>query len=219
MKRVLLFLGKDVLVPLVVSTVGVFAGIFITVRYGSEVTNSWQPETCADPRDLILMTSEELRSNSSEPQPPPPGEEHLDWSVTSLTDGSTDTPWVPLRGTEAGAWVEFSLPEDTDLALVCVVNGLPSSEVFYQNAGKARSVRVTTDQTEGAPPVVPLKVMPLDEMQQRQEVRIEPGETDVLRLELVSTYPGIDVVDPQRGTWAEAVGNVAVAEIEMYRQP
>ena len=122
-------------------------------------------------------------------------------------------------GSIQGAWLSFTFEHPVDLQLICVVNGQPSSSVAYDNAGKVRSMTVTTQADNGAPRTAPLTVLPTESMQDRQSVNFAEGATRWVRLRVDSYYEGLDVFDPQRGIFEKWTGNVALAEIEFYRQP
>jgi|UPI00054D567F hypothetical protein len=209
---------EHVLMPLVVTVVGVFLGLFVTIKVTPEWTSWLQSPSCADPKDLVPVAPADLEVASSPTKTPPGGTEvNTDWSKDSLTDRNTATAWVPEQN--EGSTLDFTFTEGSvDLALLCVVNGKPSDEAGYQNAGKVRSLRIETDHG-GRARISPLRIQAVDVMQQRQEVNFNEGMTTHVHMEVVDWYPGIDVVDPEIQRWSEATDNIALAEIEFYRKP
>ncbi len=218
------WVAEHLILPLVVAFVGVVGALWATAAYSQTFADWVSPASCSDPKDLIRVPNEEVRidpANSSPTQAPVEGAQG-DWEADRLVDGDTATPWVPQQDTAdpssaIGTDVAFTFSDPTDLALICVVNGQPSGVQEYLNAGKVRQFAVTTDAASD-PRVSPLTVLSTETMQSAQALRFNTGSTDGVRLRVVSVFAGLRVVSETVQGRLETQ-NVAVAEIEFYREP
>lgn len=189
------------------TVVSIFAGIALLLLTPKMTELLAQP-TCANPRNLALKI----------PRIEPTPSEGSAYVVNHLVDGSTSDVWVPPEKATLDTPVRFTFDHTVDLQLICVVNGQPVSQVHYDGAGKVRAFRVVTDATAGRKePVSPLTVQPPGQIQNRQDLQFDRGNTESVTLQIESTYAGLGVKDPAQGDkWVLPNERTAVAEVEFY---
>jgi hypothetical protein len=192
---------------------GVLTGVFSTVL-GSLLLLALTPRvqaflrepTCDDPRGLQLVYPVDV--SSTEPELPPQGE--FSYELEQMLDGDSGTAWVegvldadnPYgRGTA----LEFRFADETDLRLVCIVNGYGRSWDDYQANARLRLVDVETGQGDGEEVGLPEKTP--ETVAVHQELKVPEGSTDFLR---------VTIVGARAGQGDDQASDVAVSEIEFW---
>jgi hypothetical protein len=195
----------------------------VLLRLSPYLVEQFAQPSCDKPTGLTLLEPAGIDVRASSTADPASYEfarnEPADfWAAAKLLDGNTGSVWAPAADQTIGAVLEFTFTEQTDIQLICVVNGVPANTATYDRAGKLRAAQVGTDVTADADdPVSPLIVQSFQNMQNRQPLEFESGPTNSVTLTVRSVYSGIDAVDAT-GTRVvtEASPLTAVAEVEFY---
>jgi len=185
---------------------GVIVGILL-VYAGPRISEAFVQPTCSNPRNLVLKPAvADSAPNAGE-----------NYSVQNVVDGRTASVWVPPGEETIGASIKFTFDRSIDLQLICVVNGLPTNQASYDRAGKVRAFKVQTDSTASRrEPISPLTVQSVGQIQNRQSLEFDRGETDTVVLTIASVYEGVGVVDPATNEFVRPTGLTALAEVEFY---
>ncbi|MGH3456979.1 hypothetical protein [Aeromicrobium sp.] len=155
--------------------------------------------TCEDPQGLVEIPRTEIRAAADS--------EIANYSSRNLLDGRVVNVWVPriLPKNERPAGVsrkrEFAaidpdqnlvtltLKNESDVQLVCVVNGLANDYSNYLNFARVRSVRAWTD-ADPSKELSVLKSMDEGSFQNFQDVRISRGDATKLMIQVLDAYEG-----------------------------
>lgn len=194
--------------------------------------------SCEDPRgleklDVMTMVADERAVITAT------SEVDAD-SSTSLHafDGRPGSGWVPstisARGDEAAKALRdrppdslsITLTEEQPVELLCVVNGNAADPMSYARADRVRTARVMLHQTTGekVTRLAPLRSLPENEIQNRQDLGVRPqagrwsvAEFTEVSFTVVDRYLGFPVDDPRTTAVVdEPTGRLMVAELELW---
>jgi hypothetical protein len=164
--------------------------------------------SCDSPGNLRLVKVESA-SSEDEVLKENVGGELVVHEPRRAVDGDTSTAWVEGVTKEdnpygVGSSIKLTLPDDTDIAMICVVNGYAkSSDTFLENA-RVRQWTVTTD---AGSRVSVLADKPTDRFTQYQSLDLLEGRTSTLSLRIESI---------RAGSGAVLYTDTALSEIEVW---
>jgi hypothetical protein len=209
---------ENLLAPLITGTVGGLVVSVLVLVFGPNVAQNlaMRAPTCENPRGAVALRPEQQPTVSEEEHQPPAEGEVADWRVQNLVDRDTGSVWVPpdaytLPESEHRPEVTFSFPQDVDLAAMCVVNGVPTSDIGYLRASRVRTVEVDAGQDDPRPTT--LESVDESDIQDPQTVRIGDADTREVTLTIRETYSGRIVFDEERGEYLKPTGHTAIAEV------
>lgn len=150
--------------------------------------------TCTEPTGLVQVPRESI-----EVKGPSDGAAYRD---VNINDGYLGSLWVPPRRPESlrenravffddegRSVLTVRLDEVTDVALVCVNNGIANNRDAYENWGRVRTVTTWVDKSsEGV--TTTLASLPPDEMQTSQEIAADLDAIDHFNLRVRDAYGG-----------------------------
>lgn len=199
---------------------GIVSGLVVACTFyylSPSLAERVRQPTCLDPLPLSLVDTRDAEVTASATAITPDGVAQTEWDLDNATDGSSQTGWVPeLQAEPTRGFIRLEFPESIDVQLVCVVNGLASSESTYRGAGKLRMVAVLTAADASGAVRTVLRVLGSDNMQERQELRVPAGATDFLQIDILSAFQGERVFNPETGSYDEISPNIALSEVELY---
>jgi hypothetical protein len=162
--------------------------------------------TCVQPTGLVEVPPSKIGAAG-------PAQEDGDRSYppANVLDAYLGTLWVPplreeswgshramYRPGEEDRTLTLRLPNDVDVELVCVNNGLAYSTTPYKNFGRARTVRTWIDESTDDAVTTTLASQASDDMQQLQEVGRGLGDAKRLYIRIDDAHPGetVETFDP-----------------------
>ncbi len=104
----------------------------------------------------------------------------------------------------AGEWIEFELPQGTNLKLICIVNGYTKDQHLYEVNGRARQLTVSSDAGSTTASLVD---KPAAEFSDFQEVVLTTGITDSVRLTIRSI---------RASAGSSGTADTAISEVEFW---
>lgn len=153
-----------------------------------------QNPTCDAPTGLVQVQSTDLSVVGQG--------DTVDHQPENAVDGYLGSLWVPPRRPEslqahqalffedeAQNTIHVTLPEPTEIALICVNNGVANNREAYENWGRVRTVAVWRDRSTDAD-VTTLASLPPDAMQTAQQVAEDLGTTDHFTMQVKDAYAG-----------------------------
>ena len=118
------------------------------------------------------------------------------------------------------------MTEEQPVELLCVVNGNAADPMSYARADRVRTARVMLHQTTGekVTRLAPLRSLPENEIQNRQDLGVRPqagrwsvAEFTEVSITVVDRYLGFPVDDPRTTAVVdEPTGRLMVAELELW---
>lgn len=198
---------EAVVVGLVTGVIGgVVIGIPATVasnRLGAALDNQ---ATCENPQELTLLRGDSIQATgeyltyatSNGPLSYPPGQ---------LVDGTRSTAWVSNRTDDlgVGATVTLSLLDETDVRLICVLNGYAKGADYEMNAS-VQVVGVATDRGKRDASLPPLDA---ENAFDYQALTFAPGKTRTITLTVLVVDPPVHP-DPAEGPVSATMSEVEV---------
>jgi hypothetical protein len=137
-------------------------------------TPTKRPETG---RGLTVLSPEEIKSRASSTLPSQSGNTY---AAANTIDGDPRTAWSEGRqGPGIGATLTWTFRRRVDLRRVHLVNGYAKGDLFTKNL-RIRGTRVTTAQGT--------TTATLRDSAAYQTLRIRPGPTDFVRIEILRVY-------------------------------
>lgn len=179
---------------------GVLAAVFaaaVLAVVGPAFAPGTEP-TCGDTGNLQQVEPVSVEASSTHANPA--------YEAANLIDGDLNSAWIegdPDHG--EGVTVRVELPADTDLGLVCLVNGWAKSEALF--ARNATLATVSSSTARGAEQRSLREKSP-DELRVRQPIPIAVGRTDFVELTLVSVHLPYEPVSEER--------DLAMSELEFW---
>jgi hypothetical protein len=155
------------------------------------------PPSCDNPVGLHVVADVTASGDYRQEAPGYPPE--------NVLDGNTATAWVE-NGPDLGLGESLTLtvPPDTDLQLICVVNGYAKEEAVFNRNAVVRQFDVSTDRGEHAAMLRPRTVQ---EMGTYESVDFKRGVTSTVKLTLRLAAAG-------NGSVIDA--DTAISEIELW---
>jgi hypothetical protein len=186
--RPILTLILNVLGSLIVGVVLLAAQVIAENIRSEAAQNPCDTHKGLDRIEALTVTADSTRS----PQPP------LDYEADNLNDNDPATIWIEgdKDGYGRGHQVRFTLPENTDLRLICIVNGFARSEAQYAKNSRVEQLRVETDRGTQRT-VLPDK--PNEDFAARQPLAFVKGKTSQVALTLEEARAASGA-DPARDT-------------------
>ena len=193
-----------VLVGVVLAVFGVLAPPWIAKRL--------QTATCQDPGDLVLAAPTSADGRAKPPDSfPTKGE--VSYPAGNVVDGNTSTAWVEGEtGLGLGAQLSLALDPDTDVRLVCIVDGYAESWDLYKRNSRVRLLRVATDQ--GTRTALLADAGTPDRPAVYQPLNTATGSTSRITLTIVSAYAA-----QRDAASATAYADTSISEVEVWATP
>ena len=175
--------------------------------------------TCADPRGLVEVPHDQITvEGKSDDESRNPARLVLDGRVANVWVPPTLPPanrpeWMS-RAKDFGvvdrsqSHLRMKFPVETDVQLVCVVNGLANNYSNYVNWGRVRSLQAWTD-SDSSKQLSVLQSMDEGSFQTFQDVQVPRGEAREVILQVWDLYEGQQTVsvDPDVCGTREEVGS------------
>jgi hypothetical protein len=168
-----------------------------------------QTPTCQDPGDLVLARPDSVFGNYKPPETFA-NRGHVDYLPLNVVDGSTSTAWVEGEtGLGLGAKLTIRFRSDTDVRLICVVDGYTESWDLYKRNSRVRLLEVTSDR--GSRTALLADAGSPDRPAVYQQVNTETGPTARITLTIMSAYAA------QRDTSSTlSYSDTSISEVEVW---
>lgn len=201
----------ELFLALVVGLTVAIVGPLVLSRATPWVESELRSPTCDDPRGLVPaegVTVVAKASNSSIPG----------YEPSNMLDTDTATAWVegvsgadPSTNLGQGLTLDFDVPDESDLQMICIVNGYAKSwDVFQANA----SIRLLTVSTDAGENVVSgLRARTQSDYPAFETLDFAHGPTDRVTVRIDSARAGLDDGEFRSFT------DLAVSELEFWVRP
>ncbi len=193
-----------VLIGFFVSAFGVVAAPLIAHRL--------ETPSCDDPLDLVqqqgLRAEGDAKTADSFPR-----KGTVAYGPDHLVDGNSSTAWVEGEdGLGIGAEVRVTLPEESAVQMVCLVDGYAESWELYQRNSRVRLMTAGTAQGERTSLLRDLGST--EHPAVYQQVNIATGRTSEITFTIRSAYAA-QAPDPSAQTFADT----SISEVEIWVSP